>query len=101
VDWEDALAEGPPFFDVFHYLVQSHVLLGHPSLEAIRNAVHGRGESGGAIRAYAEAAGLDLGEARGSLPAYLRQSQARLDLQTADGRRGLLARRRLLAPEDG
>jgi hypothetical protein len=100
VDWEDALAEAPPFFDPFHYVVQSHVLLGRPSLQAIRNGIRGRGEAGTAIRVYAEAAGLDLGEARRLFPAYLRVSQARLDLQTPDGLNGLLARRRLLRAEE-
>jgi aminoglycoside phosphotransferase (APT) family kinase protein len=100
VDWEDALAEAPPFFDPFHYLVQSHVLLGRPSLRAIRNSVRGRGKGGAVVRAYAEAAGLDLGEAKSSFIAYLRVSQARLDLQAPDGLTGLLARRRLLAAEE-
>ncbi|HMC08151.1 MAG TPA: hypothetical protein VKL22_02340 [Actinomycetota bacterium] len=100
VDWEDALAEAPPFFDPFHYLVQSHVLIGRPSLEAIRNGIRGRGRAGAAIRAYAEGAGLDLGEARRSFSAYLRATQARLDLQTPDGLAGLLARRRLLTAEE-
>ena len=96
VDWEEALAEAPILFDLFHYVVQSHVLLGYPSCQAIVKGLGGGGWIGRAIIAYAEAAGFEASQAEAAFPRYLRLSEARLDLSTGEGRAGLKARRQLL-----
>ena len=41
IDWESASRESPAFYDVFHHLVQSHVLLGRPSRQALLDGVTG------------------------------------------------------------
>ena len=97
LDWEDALPEGPALFDLFHYVVQSHVLLGYPSGRAILRGVAGEGWIGAAIRAYAEAAGLDPMPTHAALRRYLQVSQTRLDLSTREGIAGMAGRRQLLA----
>jgi len=97
VDWEDALPEGPALFDLFHYVVQSHVLLGYPSGRAILRGVAGEGWIGAAIRAYVEAAGLDPTPTHAALRRYLQVSQARLDLTSQEGLAGMAGRHQLLA----
>lgn len=97
VDWEEAHKEAPPFFDVLHYLVQSHALLKRPTRRAIVQGAAGRGWIGQRLHAYAEAAEVDPGSAPDHLVAYLRASASSLDRGSVDGRTGLLARRRLLA----
>jgi hypothetical protein len=93
VDWEHAREDAPPFFDLFHYLVQAHVLLGRPSREALLNGLEGHSWIGAALRAYSESADLDPGEARAGLSAYLETTAVTLDESTLDGRLGLEARR--------
>lgn len=71
VDWEHARLQAPPFHDVFHWLFQSHDLLGRPSRRALLAGVRGRGWVGRAIQAYARGAGLDAAEAPGYFLTYL------------------------------
>ncbi len=98
IDWNDAREAAEPFWDVLHYLVQGHALLGRPSAEALlRGLLAGRGRVGAAVRAYADAAGLETSEAAAQLPLYLAASRMGLDSGKADERRGLVARDRLLA----
>ncbi len=97
LDWEEAGEEAPPFFDLFHYLVQAHALLGRPSRPAILRGLRGRGWTGRVIEAYSSAAGVPSGDARKHLIDYLGASQENLRLDKADGRAGLRARRALLA----
>ena len=97
IDWEDAGVSLPPFFDVFHFLVQTHVLLGRPSYDALKRALDGEGESGAALVAYAEAAGLALESASGHFVRYLELSRQRFDPATQEGRIALQARQNLLS----
>ncbi|HYZ13522.1 MAG TPA: hypothetical protein VFA08_07950 [Actinomycetota bacterium] len=98
VDWEDASEDAPPFIDVLHYLVQAHALLRRPTRRDLLASVRtGRGTDGAAIRVYALAAGVAAGVAFGELRAYLERTLPTLDPQTRDGRRGIRARRALLA----
>ena len=97
IDWEDADVSLPPFFDVFHFLVQTHVLLGRPSSDGLKRALRGEGESGAAIAAYADAAGLDMGTAPDHFVRYLELSQLRFDPATDEGRMALQGRRSLLS----
>jgi hypothetical protein len=102
IDWEDASSDQLPFFDLCHYLVQAHVLLGRPSsrvlLEGFRD---GKGWVGRSVRAYAEGAGLPAAEAQPFLRDYLVVSPSRLRPRTPEERDGLTARRRLLASLGG
>ena len=98
VDWEDARHDAPPFFDVFHYIVQAHALLGHPSRkELLQGLSTGDGWVGSAVRVYGTAARVPLSEAVELFPQYLQSTLTTLDARTRDGRRGITARRSLLA----
>jgi hypothetical protein len=98
VDWEDARYDAPPFFDVFHYLVQAHALLRHPSREdLIRGFSTGHGWVGSTLRAYGRAARIPPSSAVDLFPQYLEATVVTLDAFTGDGRRGIAARRSLLA----
>ncbi len=98
VDWEDARDDAPPFFDVFHYLVQAHALLRHPSRkELIRGLTTGDGWVGSALRAYGKAARVPPSTAIDFFPQYFEATVVTLDALTRDGRRGIAARRWLLA----
>lgn len=97
IDWEDAGVSLPPFFDVFHFLVQTHVLLGKPSYDDLKRALVGKGESGAALVTYAEAAELDLRAAPSHFVRYLELSQLRFDSATKEGRIALQARQNLLS----
>jgi phosphotransferase family enzyme len=97
VDWEEAGPAAPPYTDVFHFLVQSHVLLGRPAAgELLAGVLGGHGWVGAAVHAYRHGADLD-GDPAGGFERYLRASAAELD--PGDGPQGaaLVARRRLLA----
>lgn len=93
VDWEHAYEDAPPFFDLFHYLVQAHALLGRPSREALLRGLRGHGWVGAALHAFSESAGLDPAGARNGLSMYLETTAANLDESNHDGRVGLQARR--------
>jgi hypothetical protein len=97
VDWEQAEAAAPPFFDIFHYLVQAHVLLRRrPPGELLDDCKNLHGNAGAALVAYAEGAGVSARDALGFLPAYLEASRHRCNPDTPSGRAGLRARRELL-----
>jgi hypothetical protein len=97
LDWEHARTDAPPFFDLFHFLIQSHVLLGRPRARAIISGLAGRGWVSDAIAAYADGARVNQAAAAAYLHMYLRISRAQLDPTTREGRAGLAARRSLLA----
>jgi thymidylate kinase len=98
VDWEDARDDAPPFLDVFHYLVQAHALLGHPSgQQLLRGLSTGDGWIGSALRAYGTSARVPPFKAVDLFPQYLEATVVALDARTRDGRRGIAARRSLLA----
>jgi hypothetical protein len=95
IDWEEAHSPGSPFEDLFHHLVQSHVLLGRPSAATLLGAASGEGGGvGETVRAYAAAAGLDPADAPAAFASYLEASLARLDPKA---HQAAAARRRLRA----
>jgi hypothetical protein len=97
VDWEAADLASPPFFDLFHYLVQGHALLANPSRRALLAGVEaGRGWIGRSIRAYADGAGVAATAAPGLFQDYLVASPDMLLPRTTTERDGRAARRRLL-----
>jgi len=79
LDWEDARADAPPFFDVFHFLVQSNQELLFPRRSAIVNGLLGRGWIGRVIGAYAEGARIPVETATVFFEQYLRESMSSLD----------------------
>lgn len=95
-DWEEAHDGAPPFWDLFHYLVQGHALLGRPRRAELDAGLAGRGWVGRALAAYAAGAGLDAGDGRLHIGAYLRDSTRYLDPADSDGRKGLAARAALI-----
>ena len=76
IDWEAASDTAPPFFDLCHHMVQSHSLLGHPTLpELLRGFRHGDAWVGSAVRAYAREAELPAADGEPSLISYLRSTE--------------------------
>jgi hypothetical protein len=97
IDWEDASAAHPRCFDLCHYVVQSHAMLGRPSMEAIVDGFRGGGGwVGQAVAAYADGAGLPVGEAEQALKSYLGTIETRLRPMGVGERDGWPRRRRLL-----
>jgi hypothetical protein len=74
-DWEDALEEGAPFWDLWHFATQSAALLHRWSQrELVQAATHLRGPLGRSVRTYARAAALPTELAPAVLTAYLAAS---------------------------
>jgi hypothetical protein len=96
IDWEDSHAGAPPFFDLFHYLVQSAVLLRKPPLRALTEVTPSIPWVRDAIRAYADGAGRPVSTWRRHLEDYARISMERLDRSDPEQAKGLAARQRLL-----
>jgi len=96
VDWEEAWTDAPPFYDVFHYLVQSHVLLGRPSVQELTGRHSHSSRAQGAIDAYAAGARLSASSSQGYLVEYLRISMQQLDPSLPEHGKALAARQRLL-----
>ncbi|HEY7283280.1 MAG TPA: hypothetical protein VID47_16995, partial [Actinomycetota bacterium] len=96
LDWEDARHSAPPFYDVFHHLVQSHVLLGTPSLGSLVRPWTGPGWMQTAIRAYSDGASIPLSAWRSHLVEYLRTSQESLDPSQSGHARALRDRQSIL-----
>jgi hypothetical protein len=101
-DWEDALLDGVPFWDLWHFVVQSTALLNRWSPEnLVEAAVRLRGSIGSAIRNYAHAASLPPDLAKPVLTAYLAASASVVGrhggLDRPDRVRGLDLRARVLA----
>jgi hypothetical protein len=101
VDWSDARTDAPPFEDLFHYIVQSHALLGRPTRSELLEGLAGRGPTGEAVRGYAEGAGVGVEDARECFVSYLRRSFDGVDATTADGRRARRAREALMTALTG
>jgi hypothetical protein len=97
IDWEDAAAAESPFFDLCHYLVQGHAMLGRPSRQAVLDGFRARrGWVGGAVAAYADGAGLPVDEAAPALRRYLATVESRLRPMGTGERDRWPRRRRLL-----
>jgi hypothetical protein len=93
VDWEHARSEAPPYYDVFHYLVQSCGLLGHPSPDAILEALtRNQGAIAALLRAYAEGAGIPPGNPSSCFLEYLDLSRQGIDPDAPGGRASLRVR---------
>lgn len=97
LDWEAAHDGGPPFYDLFHYVVQGSTLLGHPSRRTLISGLSGTGWIGKAIAAYASGAGTTPEESLDMFQIYLDESARRLDLTAPEAAAGLTARYDLLA----
>ena len=92
IDWEDAGDGLPDFDDLFHFLVQGHALLGHPSEHDLLEAVCGRGWLAPLIESYAEGAGLGCDDIPQRFEGYLTRTSRwgaipRASLLIALGRR--------------
>ncbi len=96
IDWEEARPDGPPFFDLFHYVVQAHVLLGRPSLRGLTEGELRPSWVRTAVEAYADGAGQPPSGALHHFVEYLRASMERLDPSDPEEARALAARERLL-----
>jgi Phosphotransferase enzyme family len=96
VDWESGDTEAPPFYDLFHFLVQSCVRLGRPSQEAVvQGVVAGEGSVARLIGAYADGARILSQDASWHFLTYLRASRATLNPATPDYHAGMRARDQL------
>lgn len=99
LDWEDASPRRPPFFDVFHYLVQAHALLGRPSGRSIAIGLMGRGHVAETLASYGRGAGIDRSGVQELFDEYLRSTLSTLSPDRPDRRAGIRARRALLQRE--
>jgi hypothetical protein len=95
LDWESARGDAPAFFDLCHFVIQSHTLLGQPSWdEVLAGFREGSGWVGAAVRGYADGAHLPAGRALDALESYLQATAVSVD---SDGQKaGSRARLRLL-----
>jgi Phosphotransferase enzyme family len=71
VDWEMAVDDGPPFFDLFHYLFRSHALLGRPDERELLEGLTGNGWIGDLVKAYARGAGVNTRDVPERFHSYL------------------------------
>jgi hypothetical protein len=97
LDWEDVRDDASPFYDIFHYLVQSTTLLGRPSRRALMLGLEGEGWIGRAITAFADGSGVAAAEAPRYFESYLEESARGVDLSKREGPMRLKFRTDLLA----
>jgi len=100
VDWEEGMLGAPPFYDLAHYVVQAHVLLGTPTFDELSGGADAPWLSA-AIRAYAVGSGEAISTWRTHLIEYLRASAEGLDPSDAEQLRGLVARQQLREATEG
>lgn len=93
VDWENFHTGAPPYFDLFHYLVQSNSELRRPLTRTIWDGLKGKGWVGAAIGAYAAGSEVAARDSPHFLHEYLRISSAKLDPR--DARRGTRIRSKM------
>jgi Phosphotransferase enzyme family len=92
LDWEHASSK-PPFFDLWHYLLQAHSLLGRPNARTLLNGVReGRGWVGIALAQYARGCDRSPDEAVKHLDAYISASAEQLAGRSHREQQGLKAR---------
>jgi hypothetical protein len=96
VDWESAGPVPAPAWDLCHWLVQAHALLGRPHRDELFAALEGRGPLGEAVHGYLEEAGVPLDDLPRLFREHVERTRGGLDLRTEDGARGLAAREALL-----
>lgn len=97
IDWEEATPSAPPGLDLFHYLVQAHVLLGRPRASDIVSGTRGGGPLSRTFSAYLGSAGLTGMDVEAGLAAYLLRSMTSQDGSRAEHRKALISRRALLS----
>jgi hypothetical protein len=95
VDWESFQSKAPPFFDLFHYLVQSNSELRRPLTQSILAGLKGKGWVGASIGAYAAGSEVHARESSHFLGEYLRISAPALNPEAR--RRGARVRSKMLA----
>jgi hypothetical protein len=96
LDWEHSSASRPPFFDLWHYLLQSHTLLGYPSTKDLIAALRGSpGWVREALVEYSRGCGRSSEQAIDYLDAYIEASSDQLAGQSKNERRGIDERMRL------
>jgi hypothetical protein len=96
LDWEYASPSKPPFFDLWHYLLQAHILLGRPSAKTLVGAL--KGESGwvrDAVVEYARGLGRSPEDAKNYFEAYIAASAERIGGDPRQIRHGLRLRSQL------
>jgi hypothetical protein len=93
IDWENAAEGFPPFFDLFHFFVQSNAELRRPSKRSIIEGLNLNGWVGRSIKAYSAGCQIDPGEARRHFSAYLRRSTTKVSPSAPP--RALRVRRKL------
>jgi hypothetical protein len=76
IDWENTADGMPPFYDLFHFLVQSSIELRRPSKASILEALTLRGKLAPLIAAYAQGCDIHPREAEALFVDYLRRSYA-------------------------
>jgi aminoglycoside phosphotransferase (APT) family kinase protein len=79
LDWESARTGTPAFYDLWHYVVQAHALLGRPARQELTAEGSAPDWLRAAVRAYASGAGSSEVPWRASLVEYLRVSMHGLD----------------------
>jgi hypothetical protein len=79
IDWENVDEDSLPFFDLFHFFVQSLGELRRPTKRTILQGLELTGPVGNAIDAYAAGAELDPRGAKPMFWEYLRRSSARVE----------------------
>ena len=95
VDWEEAAGDRPPFYDVFHFLVQSHSFLKLPWRRTLVNGLHGQNWVTRVVAAYAESAGVRANEAPRHFRTYLELSSHFAEANEKREKAGMRARGRL------
>jgi hypothetical protein len=97
VDWEEASDAAPPFYDLCHHLVQSHALLGRPTLaELLGGFRQGDGWVGKALRSYAAEANVSEIDAQAYLISYLQMTEGSVRVARKSEAGAPAARRTLL-----
>jgi len=98
IDWEAAGGGYSSMFDLFHYVVQSHALLGRPTQGEIERALDlRRGNLAHAMSRFVSGAGSDWDSLHVGFIDYLRMSRDMFDPELPQHRVSIESRDRLLA----
>lgn len=96
IDWERAAATDIPYYDLIHFVTESSMLIGRPSLDETARGFTGRGWIGRSVAAYAEAARLVPSDIKAALQCYFdrlsRGLDPRVDTASAVERRRFVQR---------
>jgi hypothetical protein len=96
VDWEAYREDAPPFYDLFHHVVQTYATLGLPDLRELSRGLEGKGWLGDAVKEYASGADLPVADARRYFTGYLRAGSEDALLMKLVGPTGVRVRKLLL-----